>query len=158
MRSTQAAWSASQAVHGSPGAHSPVEGDFNGSGVATVADLDLLYAALGTADSQFDLTGDNSIDLADVNYFVEVLAKSVAGDTDLDGTVAFSDFLVISVNFGQQVNGWSQGDFNSDGTVDFSDFLAISTNFGFARSAATALTADQLIGRSASLDDAEEEM
>ena len=46
-------------------------------------------------------------------------------------TVAFADFLLLSANYGKQVDAiWSDGDFNEDGKVDFADFLILSANFG----------------------------
>lgn len=53
------------------------------------------------------------------------------GDADGDGEVAFSDFLLLSANFGKQVDAvWADGDFNEDGKVEFADFLILSANFG----------------------------
>lgn len=54
----------------------------------------------------------------------------VAGDADLRGSVDFSDFLILSRNFGETVNGWAQGDFTLDKYVGFEDFLALSRNYG----------------------------
>ena len=52
------------------------------------------------------------------------------GDLDGDGSVAFADFLVLSANFGMQVNGVAEGDIDGDGMVAFADFLVLSANFG----------------------------
>ncbi len=57
---------------------------------------------------------------------------------DLDGTVQFSDFLVLSNNFGKE-GDWSVGDFDGDGQVAFADFLILSDNFGATSSAAAAV-------------------
>lgn len=54
----------------------------------------------------------------------------LAGDLDQDGTVAFADFLIMSNNFGQEVDGYSQGDVDCNGSVAFADFLLLSDNFG----------------------------
>ena len=51
------------------------------------------------------------------------------GDTNLDGTVAFGDFLLLSSGFGGE-GDWSSGDFDGDGFTGFPDFLALSSNFG----------------------------
>lgn len=57
--------------------------------------------------------------------------ESVAGDADRDGEVSFSDFLILSENFGKEVDAvWEEGDFDADGKVSFSDFLILSANFG----------------------------
>ena len=52
------------------------------------------------------------------------------GDADGDGDVAFSDFLILSENFGQAINDHTAGDFDCNGDVAFSDFLILSDNFG----------------------------
>ena len=46
-----------------------------------------------------------------------------------DGSVNFTDFLVLSQNFGSSGN-WDDGDFSNDGMVTFGDFLDLSDNFG----------------------------
>ena len=52
------------------------------------------------------------------------------GDIDGDGNVAFSDFLILSDNFGNDVVNHELGDIDCDGSVQFSDFLTLSDNFG----------------------------
>ena len=52
------------------------------------------------------------------------------GDLDGDGLVQFSDFLILSANFGTEVSSHELGDINCDGSVDFPDFLTLSANFG----------------------------
>jgi len=54
----------------------------------------------------------------------------MAGDFDGDGTVAFSDFLVLSANFGSTVNDPTLGDADCNGDIQFADFLVLSSNFG----------------------------
>ena len=52
------------------------------------------------------------------------------GDLDGDGSVLFADFLLLSANFGQEVDSHADGDIDCNGTVDFADFLLLSANFG----------------------------
>ena len=52
------------------------------------------------------------------------------GDADMDGQVSFSDFLILSANFGMSDADQGDGDFTSDGTVDFEDFLILAEQFG----------------------------
>ena len=52
------------------------------------------------------------------------------GDLDANGDVAFTDFLMLSNNFGQQVGSYADGDIDCSGKVDFADFLVLSANFG----------------------------
>lgn len=54
----------------------------------------------------------------------------VPGDVDENGLVEFSDFLILSNNFGRENASWSDGDFDGDGSVLFADFLALAANFG----------------------------
>jgi hypothetical protein len=55
--------------------------------------------------------------------------KTHFGDSNLDGSVDFGDFLALSENFGQAA-GWAGGDFDGSGTTDFDDFLNLALNFG----------------------------
>lgn len=55
------------------------------------------------------------------------------GDADGDGTVGFSDFLILSSNFGKNDQSFADGDFDADGQVTFADFLVLSANFGTKR-------------------------
>ena len=56
--------------------------------------------------------------------------KLTPGDADGNGEVGFADFLLLSSNFGKQVDAvWAEGDFNEDGNVSFEDFLILSANF-----------------------------
>ena len=74
-----------------------------------------------------------------------VPASDLAGDIDANGEVDFADFLVVSANFGTEVNPpGTNGDLNGDGTVDFPDFLILSGNFG--QSAATAASVPEPTG------------
>ena len=52
------------------------------------------------------------------------------GDIDEDGVVAFSDFLILSSNFGQDADLHGEGDVDCNGIVEFADFLTLSSNFG----------------------------
>ena len=56
--------------------------------------------------------------------------NDTAGDIDGDGQVAFSDFLILSNNFGDDVQSHELGDIDCSGTVDFADFLVLADNFG----------------------------
>jgi len=51
------------------------------------------------------------------------------GDANFDGTVNFSDLLVLAQNYGKS-GEWVDGDFNGDGTVGFDDLLALAQHYG----------------------------
>ena len=106
-------------------------GDFNSDGLLTVEDIDLLSEAVAANANQasFDLTEDGFVDEADRKTWIAELAETYSGDTNLDGNVDFSDFLVLSSSFGMP-GGWAEGDFDGNGDVQFPDFLALASNFG----------------------------
>ena len=52
-----------------------------------------------------------------------------AGDFDGDGSVSFADFLLLSSNYGKQVDAvWAEGDFNGDMVFNSSDFGHVFTS------------------------------
>lgn len=53
------------------------------------------------------------------------------GDINLDGRVAFDDFLILSNHYGKP-GSWADGDLDGSGLVDFADFLMLSGNFGLS--------------------------
>ena len=127
-------WKVSSLLGGSPGGLSPdVTTDFNGDGIVDEFDLDLLSAAIDapSVDLAFDLNGDQRLDFADLTILVENHLGTRPGDTNLDGTVDFADFLIFAANFGTTGASWSEGDFDADGSVGFTDFLLLSQWFGF---------------------------
>lgn len=81
-----------------------------------------------------DMDGDGDIDivaesLGEYHWY----ENKLTGDADDDGEVSFADFLVLSSNFGAEVDAvWEDGDFDGDGAVSFADFLLLSANFGNA--------------------------
>jgi len=85
-----------------------------------------------------DISGDA---LAAVNYpgytptesyvtWVYVLAGTIYGDCNEDGTVNYADFTTLKQNFGKAADDWSDGDFNANGVVDYADFVSLKGNFG----------------------------
>ncbi len=134
--SSASLWQASNVVGGTPG-QTPtpaiVEGDLNRDGFVNRADVDLLYAAIegGSNDPLFDLSQDGIADALDANLLIEDILGVKRGDTNLDGTVDFADFVVLAANFGQPTNNtWFGGDFDADGKVTFADFVELSSRFG----------------------------
>ena len=103
--------------------------DLDQNGVADAGDIDALFAAFQSGSVDFDLDGDGMVNEADVRVLVEDAFATSLGDANLDGSVTFADFLVLSGNFGGADVGWASGDFDGDSTVDFDDFLVLSGNF-----------------------------
>lgn len=67
------------------------------------------------------LVGEAPVDECDPNSM---------GDLDGNGKVEFADFLILSGNFGKDVEGHAEGDIDCNGKVEFADFLVLSGNFG----------------------------
>jgi hypothetical protein len=55
--------------------------------------------------------------------------RGFLGDANDDGIVNFSDFIILSQNFGQP-GGWDKANFLGTATVDFSNFIVLSQHFG----------------------------
>ena len=86
--------------------------------------------------TDLDCNGDGVIDIQDTNCATgETLdvnlsaAGLLKGDADGDGQVQFSDFAILSHNFGI-AGQYSQGDFDKDGVIQFGDFVLLANNFG----------------------------
>ena len=118
-------WQASVAIGGTPGsAGVTFVGDFDLSGDLGQGDLDLLYSEITAVsnNSDFDLTGDGSVDVDDLNDWILDRKKTALGDANLDFFVDGSDFNIWNDNKFTAVDSWSQADFNADGVADASDF------------------------------------
>ena len=90
-----------------------------------------------------DISDANCV--ADLEGFLAGLnPPSIPGDVDGDGTAGFSDFLLLSANFGQPGN-YTDGDIDRGGTVDFGDFLILSANFGQSGAAAASVPEPSVI-------------
>ena len=60
-----------------------------------------------------------------------VLVKfALDGDTNLDGTVNFSDLVRLVRHYSMTDANWDDGDFNYDGKVFFDDFILLARNYG----------------------------
>ncbi len=102
------------------------------------------FTITGTALS-LDCNGDGVVDEGDLSCICETptsLNSLLAtlnleiGDLNLDGSVEFLDFLIMSGNFGTQ-GDYLDGDLNCDGNVEFADFLELSSVFGVSSNAET---------------------
>lgn len=115
-----------------------IDGDFTDDGVYDCEDIDALVAqiASGTFSSDFDLTLDGVLNLADVEaWLVEAGAAELPdggpfqfGDANLDGTVDVSDYAIFNQHRFSNTASWCAGDFNADGAVDITDFSIWNQN------------------------------
>lgn len=103
-------------------------GDWDHDADIDAADIDLVAAAIGSGDLQFDLNVDGVVDRDDLNVMVDQLVRTPLGDANLDGTVDIADLVRLSQNY-SGAGGWAQGDFNGDGVIDIADLVILSSNY-----------------------------
>jgi len=112
------------------------KGDTDGDGSLDIDDLDVIASRSmdplfrdWLPDELFDVNADGSINSTDIRFWLTELREALPGDSDLNGTVEFQDFLSLSDSFGGP-GAWRNGDFDFDGRVGFPDFLVLSAAFG----------------------------
>ena len=97
-------------------------------------------------DDEWNIAFGGSVNVPDNNPLIQALTlesiedlvlepicnAATQGDVDGSGTVDFADFLVLSANFGEAIEGpgHESGDLDCSGAVDFADFLVMSSSFG----------------------------
>jgi hypothetical protein len=97
-----------------------------------------LFEVVYTPVSYYDCNSDDTVDRHDLacanqsGVLEGVLETTglVLGDIDGNGHVSFSDFLILSQNFGLPHESYSRGDLDGSGDVAFADFLILSQKFG----------------------------
>lgn len=83
----------------------------------------------------YGIEGDYSLHVpfgTDPQYDLEMNARVyrlLVGDFNFDGTVDFTDLLILAQHYGQQ-GAYPQGDADQNGVVDFKDLLALAQNYG----------------------------
>lgn len=88
--------------------------DLNGDGLVNASDAALICDRAGN----------------DVDAFLQEIGV-IPGDLDLNGSVEFADFLILSGSFGLvEGSHYGLGDADCENGVDFADFLVLSGNFG----------------------------
>ncbi len=103
---------------------SATTGNLNFDSAIDGRDIDLMYANVGLGDPFFDLTGNGTVDQADVDELVQNVLGTNYGDTDVDGDVDTSDLTRAIINFtsaGGSGKFWADGDIDGDGDVDTGD-------------------------------------
>ena len=90
--------------------------------------------ANGTASVTIRLSDDGGTENGGIDSSSQTvpitIGNRLAGDINGDGAVGVADFLVLSRNFGTEVDQGEDGDLNEDGLVNVADFLILSRNFG----------------------------
>ena len=111
-------------------------GDFDSDGRLTRNDIDLLTGVMlsGVVPPSFDLNSDASIDQEDRRIWVEELAHTYFGDSNLDGQFNSNDLVTVfqSAHYEDGISenaSWLTGDWNGDREFDTSDLvLAFQSN------------------------------
>jgi hypothetical protein len=106
-------------------------GSWTGKGItstaAAVAANAAHHTALGFAEA-LDL-GVGSFSGQSVDNTSLLVRYTLAGDSNLDGTVDLTDFTYLAANFNATNRTWLRGDYNYDGVVDLTDFTLLASNF-----------------------------
>ncbi len=115
------------------------------SGTGSISDVidlplggEVIYSVRGVLPEGAELpagtvtaaVGATQIDLDPRTNTATLGEVRLLSDLDSDGTVGFSDYLVLASNFGESDASREQGDLNGDGTVDLSDFVVLASQFG----------------------------
>ena len=121
-------------------------GDFDGSGVLDLPDIDDLtsQSAGGLNPVTYDLNDDEFVNDGDVQVWVKDLFKSWIGDANLDHEFNSSDLVAVlgSGTYESDVDAvWSTGDFNGDGRTNSSDLVAALSDGGYELGPAAAVSA-----------------
>ena len=105
-------------------------GDFDSDGRLTRNDIDLLTGVMlsGVVPPSFDLNDDLTIDQDDRQVWVEDLAFTFFGDSNLDGQFNSNDLVVVFQHAGYEDGiagnaSWLTGDWNGDREFDSSDLV-----------------------------------
>ena len=115
-------------------------GDLNNSGQLDAADIDQLAEQIrkGFQLARYDLNGDRRVDIGDHRFWIDAVAHTYAGDTNLDGQFSSTDitlaFQLGGYEDGQPLNSlWSGGDWNGDGDFSSADFVLAFQSGGYEK-------------------------
>ena len=112
--------------------------DFNDDSNVDVRDIDSLVGEIvaGTNDAVFDLSGEGTVDDADLTQWLSEAATHngfseayLHGDSNLDGSVDATDLNNLALNWRMEAARWSAGDFKPDGVVDSGDLNELALNW-----------------------------
>lgn len=113
-------------------------GDYDGNGVLDANDIELLSQAVrdGNTDSIYDLNGDSVVNGDDRLTWINDLANTYVGDSDLNGVFDSGD-LVFVFSKGEYEDNvasnstWADGDWDGNGDFDSADFVIAFSAGGY---------------------------
>jgi hypothetical protein len=122
--------------------------DFDLDGAFGIGDIDLLSAQIqaATGNLAFDVDGNGSLDVEDLNSFVTGAStmNSYIGDSNGDGVFNSDDLVTVFVA-GKYESGtsatWAAGDWNANGLFDSDDLVAAFVGGGYELGAKAATSA-----------------
>lgn len=89
------------------------------------------------ASSLLKLTGGQMGDFMGrmVDATSVLVRYTLAGDTNLDAKVDFTDLLALAQHYGSAMPRWDAGDFHYNGMIGFPDLLLLAQNYGRSNAA-----------------------
>lgn len=127
---------------------SSVTGEFTGDGLLTLDDVEALHTEIlaETNNVLFDLNYDGFVDPTDLAIWSVDLARTYAGDVNVDGEFNTADLTAV-FSAGEYEDGitknstWATGDWNGDGEFDSSDLVVALSQGGFEQGPRLSLAA-----------------
>lgn len=126
-----------------------VLGDLDSNKILTVADIDVLTAAIqnGETTKNWDINADLQVDAKDINTLIIEFIGTQPGDTNHDGTVNIVDLARLASNFGDN-GGWAEGDFNGDETINIQDLALLASYWNSNANTSGIASANELLNQS----------
>ena len=97
----------------------------------------LMYTTWGNNYDQLEAFAQS----ARAAWAADVVPHWIPGDANLDGTVDFSDLLILAQHYGLTGTAqWTDGDFTNDNNVGFDDLLLLAQHYGQSQAAAASIS------------------
>jgi hypothetical protein len=117
---------------------STVPSDFDGDGLLTATDIDLLTGEVikGNDPPAYDLNNDSLVNQEDRSAWVEEFKNTWFGDANLDLEFNSGDMVQVFVRGKYETGedaGWEDGDWNGDGTFGSGDMVTAFVGGGYEK-------------------------
>ena len=112
-----------------------VQFDLTTSGLSSVAGSESLSTVLSNVTGFRLLSAANGPNsrgdtIASTLGVDDIRALTIPGDANHDGSVNFSDLVILARHYGANSATWETGDFNFDGKVGFDDLVLLARDYG----------------------------